>query len=845
MINTTPPESSDSVLARELDYSKQRDVSCRVTSAVIKYLESLGYNTDALLYGLPYTRKYLLDALNWISFEVRETVCQRAADLTHDDKIMYQVAITSPGLNSFGGLEHLVRLLGNPKIAYNNVGKYSALFDRTLKFKTTSVSENQALIDMSLPEGYQRSKNSCYFAQGMLAIAPTLWGLPLADVRETHCMCKTDDYDNIANITEKRSCLYQVTWQPLPPARRRLLDRITRNNPDTSSTIKKLEENFALLDRKNAELASKNLQLAKVRELALAIDGVKSRDQVYQTVAEMARDIPGIRFVIILKVDESGKNITIPHYSKLRNKTLVAALKSIGFDVNAELGENSNSQKFKFPISISEFVRQYSENPKTIVKSSLADLMDGMWPRPLSETIQRISNFKCIALTPVIVDGEPWGAMAFYLSDEVDKPILEMVAAHCSSALKNVAALERQQQRNAELKESEDYQRILVSSLLTGVVTIDAQTHQIVDINSYACKFFGAEKKDIIGHVCHQYICPAEKGKCPISDLKQQIDSSERKILKADKTLSFILKSVTMIKRGSREFLVESFTDIQPLKEAQTALFNSEQQYKSLYEEEKRVSLELIEEAKTRAQFINVLAHELRTPLTPILISVEMLSSILPVDLQRVERRLINNTLSSAQSLQTRLEELLDLARFTRGAFILKPQLVYVSEFLETIVLRYQPVLEQKKQQLVLEISPNLSQFEVDPSRIEQVLLNLLSNASKYSPENTTINFKASIKNYSILVEVKDQGIGIAPAEQLNLFLPYHRVEQDRQRYPGIGLGLAVAKMIVEAHGGKIWVESALDKGCTFKFTLPIKTEFSQADVKCPDPIRVSEEALS
>jgi signal transduction histidine kinase len=114
---------------------------------------------------------------------------------------------------------------------------------------------------------------------------------------------------------------------------------------------------------------------------------------------------------------------------------------------------------------------------------------------------------------------------------------------------------------------------------------------------------------------------------------------------------------------------------------------------------------------------------------------------------------------------------------------------------------------------------------EADTSRLEQVILNLLSNASKYSPENTTVFFKASIKDYCILIEIKDQGIGISQDDLKNLFMPYHRAEQDCQSYPGIGLGLAVSKQIIEAHKGQIWVESVRGNGCTFKFTLPIKTD--------------------
>jgi signal transduction histidine kinase len=105
---------------------------------------------------------------------------------------------------------------------------------------------------------------------------------------------------------------------------------------------------------------------------------------------------------------------------------------------------------------------------------------------------------------------------------------------------------------------------------------------------------------------------------------------------------------------------------------------------------------------------------------------------------------------------------------------------------------------------------------------VEQVLVNLLSNASKYSPEETEVVLKARTVDGNLLVEVRDSGIGIAAEDQKQLFKPYHRVEQDRQSFPGIGLGLAVSKQIIDAHGGQIWVESKPGRGSTFKFTLPL-----------------------
>jgi PAS domain S-box-containing protein len=1031
MVSKTQQGQSESVPIEELDFSNERGVSCRVTSAVIRYLESSGYNTDTLLQGLPYTRQYLSDSLNWVSYEVKEALSQRAAELTQNEAVMYQVAMSSAGLHSFGGLEHLVRLLGNPKIAYSSVSKYSGLFDQTLKFKTTPISENKVITSMSLPEGYERSKSSCYFAQGMLAVVPMLWGLPHAEVHERQCMCDSDSVDDTDGSTlNGRACSYEVTWQPLPLLRRRFLGSILlRKDYDVSATIKKLEENFTLLDRKNAELTSKNRQLAKVREIALAIDGIRSRDQVYRTVVELARDIPGVRFVTILKEDETRKYLVVTYYSRIRSKPLVAALKTIGFDLSGALGENPNSEKFKFPVYDSKFHQEYRNNPKIMVKTSLAEIMEGIWPKTLCDAIQRVASIKSITIAPIIVDGESWGTMVFYLNDEVDQDILEMVGAHCSSAIKNALAVEKLEQRNAELaalnrisssiSRSLDIASLLSSGLEEIIDTYKANaaaiylwdeekqglklvaqqgmpqeiaknpnytiqkvssifrffsSHEdimvgkmsdygaefpdcgrlskhrgplnftaaiinarskrtgIVTIVRDGAKLFTKEETELLSSIAGQLavgiensdlhsdvlrrMTEAENARGELQEalnrqkqVEHELKQSEEKyktifesandiILLLDdkkkiidvnaklkdiggydpdiligkdfrsltkiitkKSIAIVAMNnlkrmagftippyeVELIKQDGERAIIEinavairkdgKIVGVLAILREVTERKQSESKIKSLYEEEKRQRQELEEEAKARAQFINVLAHELRTPLTPILLSVETLSGLLSPDPDGVQFKLINNTLISAQSLKNRLEELLDLARFTRGAFQLKPQPMDPSEFLANIAQRYKPPLEQKQQQLVIQILHDLPQVEADPSRLEQVVLNLLSNAAKYSPENTIITYKASLKNGSVLVEVKDQGIGIAPEDQKSLFMPYHRAEQDRQSYPGIGLGLAVAKQIIEAHGGKIWAESERGKGCTFKFTLPINTHVFAAEVANSPPV--------
>jgi signal transduction histidine kinase len=101
------------------------------------------------------------------------------------------------------------------------------------------------------------------------------------------------------------------------------------------------------------------------------------------------------------------------------------------------------------------------------------------------------------------------------------------------------------------------------------------------------------------------------------------------------------------------------------------------------------------------------------------------------------------------------------------------------------------------------------------------VLLNLMNNATKFTPEGGNILVRVRKQDTGLVVEVQDDGIGIAKEEQTRLFKPYSRLSSDRQRHPGLGLGLALSKQVVELHGGRIWVDSESGKGSTFSFFLP------------------------
>ena len=149
-----------------------------------------------------------------------------------------------------------------------------------------------------------------------------------------------------------------------------------------------------------------------------------------------------------------------------------------------------------------------------------------------------------------------------------------------------VTATDVTERKQAEeiLRESETKTRTILEAISTGIMIIDPETHTIVDVNSETIRLIGETKEKIIGSICHQYVCPAEKGKCPVTDLKQLVDNSERVLINKENTKIPILKTVTQINLGGRKLLLENFTDISERKHIEEKIHKSEQRYRDLFE---------------------------------------------------------------------------------------------------------------------------------------------------------------------------------------------------------------------------------------------------------------------
>jgi signal transduction histidine kinase len=227
--------------------------------------------------------------------------------------------------------------------------------------------------------------------------------------------------------------------------------------------------------------------------------------------------------------------------------------------------------------------------------------------------------------------------------------------------------------------------------------------------------------------------------------------------------------------------------------------------------------------AQAREDFLLTASHELRTPLTSVKATAQLVSRYLnqPEPSRRRIVAMIDQLNGEIGRLETLSLDLLDAARIQRGRFELQPE----PSDLATIAREVVETLDRSSHrlpthQLVLDASDPISGVW-DPQRLRQVVSNLVSNALKYSPEGGTVHVRVLREGDEAVLQVEDEGIGIDPAESVKLFQPFERATIVRHSVGGVGLGLYIARQIVEAHNGTISIESTPGKGSVFIVRLP------------------------
>ncbi len=232
------------------------------------------------------------------------------------------------------------------------------------------------------------------------------------------------------------------------------------------------------------------------------------------------------------------------------------------------------------------------------------------------------------------------------------------------------------------------------------------------------------------------------------------------------------------------------------------------------------------EARRLKQQFAQTISHELRTPLNLIVGFTELMAhspEYYGCPLPAAYQRDLSIVYRNARHLQTLVNDVLDLARIEAAQMGLLPEEIDPAVLVEEAVNTARSLVEARGLTLRLECEPNLPRLWVDPTRIRQVLFNLLNNAARFT-ERGSVTVSVRRQGDAIVFAVADTGVGIAADDLPRLFEEFRQVDSTtRRRHEGAGLGLAISKRFVELHGGRIWVESVVGQGSTFSFSLPLR----------------------
>jgi PAS domain S-box-containing protein len=347
----------------------------------------------------------------------------------------------------------------------------------------------------------------------------------------------------------------------------------------------------------------------------------------------------------------------------------------------------------------------------------------------------------------------------------------------------------------ADLRQEKAWTGHLLEAIVEGIVTLDRQG-QITYFSQGAERITGWSRVQVLGRYCDEVFRPAETDE-PFSQFIPAPGRRHKITLKVADG-----RQVTVAVTGARLVPPE-------VGEARVALV-----FRDVSEEETVHRL--------LGHFLVNVAHEFRTPLTALAASIELLMDQAP-DLSTAElQELLTSLHLGIVSLQTLVDNLLESSSIEAGRFRVSPRPADLGDIIGEATRMMRPLLDKHGQRLIIELPAAIPVVQADPRRMIQVLVNLLSNASKYGPDDAEITLSVAANQGWVRVAVADQGPGVLPEHRDDLFRRFaHPGAGDDKAQYGAGLGLSVVKAVVEAHNGQVGVENRAAGGLVLWFTLP------------------------
>ncbi|MDE0369096.1 MAG: ATP-binding protein [bacterium] len=544
-------------------------------------------------------------------------------------------------------------------------------------------------------------------------------------------------------------------------------------------------------DRLGAESETLGSRLSRLTEAILRISEDLDLDTVLQEVVDGARSLTGARYAALITHDEEGEpqDVLISGLTDRQTEHVLAY--PLGRDVFKYFG------RLQKPLRTRDFIAHMEAAGFTDFPVRIGAFVS----MQIRVRDKRVGNLHI---------GEKESGADFTVEDE---DTLKMFAAQAAMAITNARRYGEEQRAKADLE-------ALLNTSPVGVLVFDAQTRGVVKINREACRVIGhqsgeesdsarpfgmVEFRRMDGTVMPSDEVPFERA----LRTGETVRAEELVVVRPSGDQVTTLVNTTPIHSEDEQLVavVATIQDITPLEELE----------------------------RLRTDFLGMVSHELRTPLTSIKGSAAtVLGASSPFDPAEV-RQFFRIIEEQADNMRDLINNLLDLSRIEAGTLSVVAEPTDVSSVIDQA--RNAFLSGGYRNSIEIDVTPSLPRVAVDGKRIVQVLHNLFSNASQYSREWSPIRVAALLHDAHVVVSVTDEGAGIASEHLPRLFTKFSRIDAGGvHRIGGYGLGLAICRGIVEAHGGRIWAESAGEgHGTQFIFTIPAVDETATRD-RLPDP---------
>ena len=372
------------------------------------------------------------------------------------------------------------------------------------------------------------------------------------------------------------------------------------------------------------------------------------------------------------------------------------------------------------------------------------------------------------------------------------------------------------------------YQELLIkakaiSSSINAIVIADIAGN-IIYVNPSFIKMWGMENE---GEIIGKHIISLMKQKGKYMNIIDSITVGEgwfgeltAQKKDGEEIITQLSATALKNKEGIPIRFMASFVDITEQKHAEEKLKKSLKKI-----DEQNVRLRKLDQLKS--SFLNITSHELRTPMSSVKGYIQMMLRDTFGSINEEQSKALDVVLRNVERLDRLIEDILDISRLESGTLKFIVQKTVISEMITEVEETMSSNASVKNISLNTDVIDNLPDLIIDQDRIKQVIINLVNNAIKFSPEGSEIRINVNKDDEHVLFEVKDLGRGIPEDKQKKIFETFYQVDSGMDRkFGGAGLGLSISRGIVMAHGGSIWVESTgvEGEGSSFKFCLPVKS---------------------